>query len=105
MLFTNIGTHDEEHLSLEDMRVNGGLEAIDTVCFAAEHMQQGLHAWSDTSLQAGQQPNLSKYECLPSFWVQNEESRLQLATSDETPCTVQVADQHGVSSTRGTPNL
>ena len=49
VLFTGMGTHHKEHPSLEDMRENGGLKANDTVCFATEHMQQGLQAWSDAS--------------------------------------------------------
>ena len=96
VLFTGMGTHQEEHPSPEDMHENSEPEANDTVSFAAENMRQSLQLRCDDSLQAGQQAKLSKYECLPTFWARNEESRLQITTPDDTPCTIHVADQHGI---------
>ena len=56
VLFTGIGTHCEEHPSLEDMQESGTPEANDTVSFAAENMRQGLQLWCDTS------------HCQPANW-------------------------------------
>ena len=72
VMFTGMGTHCEEHPSLEDMHKNGEPEANDAISFAAENMRQSLQLWCDASQQAGQQANLSKYECLPAFFVCNE---------------------------------
>merc|ERR1711966_72638 len=74
----------------------GEPEATDTVSFAAENMRQSLQLWCDHSQQTGQQANLSKYECLPTFFARNEESRLQIAATEDTPCRIHVTDQHGI---------
>ena len=76
VLFTGMETHQEEHPFLEDMHENSKPEANDAVSFAAENMRQSLQLWCDASQQtrSSQQANLSKYECLPAFWAQNEES-------------------------------
>ena len=42
VLFTGMGTHQEEHPSLEDMHENSDSEANDTVSFAAKNMRQSL---------------------------------------------------------------
>ena len=54
VLFTGMGTHREEHPSLEDMQENSTPEANDTVSFAAENMQQSLQLWCDASQQSDQ---------------------------------------------------
>ena len=76
VLFTGMGTQCEEHPSLEDANGNDTLEASDTVTFASENIRQSLQLWCDASQQTGQQANLSKYECIPTFFVRNKESRL-----------------------------
>ena len=86
VLFTGMGTHQEEHPSLKDMHETSEPEANDTVFFGAENMRRSLQLWCDASQQAGHQANLSKYECLLTFLTQNEESRLQIATLEDTQC-------------------
>ena len=74
VLFTGMGTHCEEHPSLEDVHEDSAMEASDTVAFASENMRQSLQLWCDVSQQTGQQANLTKYECLPTFFVRNKDS-------------------------------
>ena len=62
----------------------------------AGRCREKTHLCCDASQQTSQQANLSKYECLPTFFVHNKESRLQIATPEDTPCKIHVTAQHGI---------